>query len=181
MEHWVVRNIQEEQKILKLEDNYKYKSMGIFSRSRTLKSTDKKKKQSGGFLNGIIDGAVGTGKYAKTDEQKQKKKESRTLPSRLGGLRLKKYNRSMAFRFNDNKNRIEVGDSFVMNKLPEIVYLLADRSTTFRRAIGGTFDFSEREKLRRIIRKKRNRVQRMERQLGDGMEKKQQVYLKDLF
>ena len=87
----------------------------------------------------------------------------------------------MSFRFNDNKNRIEVGENFTMDKLPEMVYLLADGSRTFRKAVGGTFDFSDRDQLRRVIRKKRNRVQKIERQLNDGNERRQQIYLKDLF
>jgi hypothetical protein len=156
--------------------------MVIFpSKSRTLTNNDPADKGETKKKGGLLAGLFGSDKYRKTPEQKAEEQEARSLPSRLGSLRLKKYNRSMSFRFNDNKNRIEVGDGFAMNKLPEIVYSLADGSTTFRRAIGGTFDFSEREKLRRIIRKKRNRVQKMERQLIDGMEKKQQVYLKDLF
>jgi hypothetical protein len=159
--------------------------MGIFSsKSRTLENTDEEQqdvKKRSGFLSSIIDGGLGTGKYAKSDEQKQEEVESRSLPSRLGGLRVKRYNRSMSFRFNDNKNRIEVGENFTMNKLPEVVYSLADGSTIFRKAIGGGFDFSEREKLRRIIRKKRNKMQKIERQLTDGNERRQQVYLKELF
>jgi len=159
--------------------------MGFFSsKNRTLENTEDKQninKKKSGFFGNIIDGLVSAGKYAKTDEQKQEEREAKSLPNRLGILRLKKYNRSMSIRFNDNKNRIEVGENFTMDKLPEIVYLLADGSRTFRKAIGGTFDFSDREKLRRIIRGKRNTVRKMERRLSEGNERRQQVYLKDLF
>ena len=151
--------------------------MGLLTKSRTLSDDTEEKKGKGGFLNGLLR----MGKYAKTDAQKQEIKNSRSLPSRLGELRLKRYNRQMSFRFNDNKNRIEVGENFTMNKLPEIIYLLADGSTIFRKAIGGSFGLSEREKLRRIIRRKRNRIQKMERRLNNGVENRQQVYLKDLF
>jgi len=115
--------------------------MGIFTRkNRTLENTNEEEvpKKKGGLLDAFL----GTGKYAKTEEQKKEMAESKTLQSRLGKLRIKKCNRAMSFRFNDNKNRIEVGEKFEMNQLPGIIYLLADGSTVFRRSIGGIFDLS---------------------------------------
>ncbi len=129
---------------------------------------------------GIINGLLRTGKYAKTDEQRQAEKEAKSLPNKLENLYLKKCNNQISFRF-DNNNRIEVGENFTMDKLPDIIYLLAEGSTPFRREIKGGFDFSEREKLRRIIRKKRNKIQKIERQLNGRNKRKHQVCLKELF
>ncbi len=134
-------------------------------------------KKKGGFLSALF----ASDKYRKSPEEREAEKEKKQLSSRLGNLKIKRYNRSMNFRYNDNKKRIEVGENFEMKKLPEIVYLLADGSTVFRRDIGGRFDLKDREELRRIIRRNKNKVRKMERALNEGNERRQVIYLKELF
>ena len=69
--------------------------------------SEKKKK------GGLISAGLGLGKYEKTEEQKIEAKESRSLPSRLGELKIKKYNRPMSFRYNKNKKELKLGMIFL--------------------------------------------------------------------
>ena len=68
-----------------------------------------------------------------------------------------------------------------MNKLPEIIYSLVDRSTIFRNDVGGIFSLKNRNDLERIIRKNRHKIKKIEEKLRRGNERKQQVFLNKLF
>jgi len=160
--------------------------MGLFSKNRTLTvdsgqgkegGQEGQEKKKGGFLSALL----GSGKYRKSSEEKGEEKERKQLSGRLGQLKLKKYNRLMGFRYNDNKKRIEVGENFEMKKLPEIVYSLASGSTVFRRDIGGRFDLKDRDELKIIIRRSRRRVFKMEEKLKEGNERRQKIALQKLF
>ncbi len=122
-----------------------------------------------------------TGKYAKSEEQKQEEKEKKTLYSRFEKIKLKRYNKSMSPRYNDNKKRFEVGEDFQLKELSNIIRSLSRHSNILRQDIDGEFYRQDRDDMSRAIRKKRNKVQKMERQLRDGNEKRQQIYLKELF
>ncbi len=112
-----------------------------------------------------LDALLGTGKYAKTEEQKQKAKEKKSLGGRFENVKLKRYNKEMNYRYNDDKKRIEVGEDFELRQLPDIVYSLATTSTIFRRDTGGRFDRMDREEMERAIRKRRATVKRMNKKL----------------
>jgi len=160
--------------------------MRLFSKNRTLTADsgqgeeggqEEQEKKKGGFLSALL----GSDKYRKSSEEKEEEKERKQLPGRLGRLKLKKYNRLMGPRYNDNKKRIEVGENFEMKKLPEIIYSLAGGSTVLRRDIGGRFDLKDRNELKRIIRRSRRRVFKMEERLKEGNERRQKVALQKLF
>ncbi len=129
-----------------------------------------------------LDALFATGKYAKTEEQKQEEKEKRTLGSRFKNIKLKKYNKTINSRYNDDKKRIEVGDGFELRQLPDIVYSLAKGSITFRKDIGGEFDRRDRDRMQRMIRKRRVTVKRMNKKLFHNArgEKHQVVRLGEL-
>ena len=154
--------------------------MGFFSKSRTLETTEdepEKLEKKGGLMNALL----GTGKYARTDEQKQEEQEARSLSSRLEKINIKKYKRQMAFRFNDDKNRIEVGDDFTMDKLPDIIYSLVGRNIVFKRAVGGLFGLKDQRELQRVIRTKRNTIRKIEQKLNSDNERKRVISLERLF
>ncbi len=137
------------------------------------------KKTSGNPLDALL----GTGKYGKTEEQKQNEKEKKTLYRRFENIKLKKYDREMNYRYNDNKKRIEVGEGFELRQLPGIIYSLSKASTIFRKDIGGRFDRVDREEMERAIRKRRATVKWMNKKLFHNArgERQQQVEIRRLF
>ena len=130
-----------------------------------------------------LDALLRTGKYAKTEEQKLEEKERKSLRSRFENIKLKKYDREMSYRYNDNKKRIEVGDSFDFKQLPGIIYSLAQTSLVFKKDIGGRFDLADKHKVEKTVRRKRYIIKRMNKKLFHNPrgEKHQVVKLGELF
>jgi len=158
--------------------------MGLFfKKSRTLESTEQEEnaeeqsQSKGGFINGLL----GLGKYAKTEEEKEEARLAGTLAVRLGDLKIKKYKDSRPPKYNKDKHRLEVGADFDFKTLPDLIYSIAKKSSVFRSRIGGRFDRRDREVLRYVIKHRRNRLRRMERQLNQRNEDYCVVSLSKLF
>ena len=103
------------------------------------------------------------------------------LKKRLARLKLKRYRRDMEPRFNEDKNRIEVGNDFDLSDLPEIVYNFAQRKNVFRKLIGGRFDLRDRERLRYYLKKHPHKLMRVRRKLNRPDEKRCKIALAELF
>jgi hypothetical protein len=129
----------------------------------------------------ILDAALGTGDYAKTPEEKEEVRASRTLPVRLGNLKIKKYKNSRLPQYNNKKNRLEVGEDFDFRTLPNLIYSTAKRNYPFRGSIGGRFSIHDRDALKIIMNNNRYKVSQVKRKLNHRDENRCVASLNDLF
>ena len=132
-----------------------------------------------------LDALFKTGQYRqeKSDsgDGNLEKASQEILKKRLAKLKLKKYRKDMEPRFNEDKNRIEVGNDFDLSDLPEIVYNFAQRKNVFRKLIGGRFDLRDRERLRYYLKKHPHKLMRVRRKLNRPDEKRCKIALAELF
>ena len=162
--------------------------MGFFGIFKDKKNRDLESSREGGSDKNpsgfdLVGGLTGTGRYAKTDEEKDEAKENKTLKIRLGDLKIKKYKNNRLPRYNDahTKQRFEVGVDFDFRTLPNLIYSTAKRNGTFRSKIGGRFSTSDRDELKRIMQKNSYTVKKMKRQLDHRDEGHCKVNLSELF
>ncbi len=161
--------------------------MGFFSilfgtnKNRTLENREdnSQSKQSGGF--DLVGGLTGTGKYAKTNEEKEEIRLSRTLKVRLGDLVIKKYKDNRLPKYNDNKHRLEVGVDFNLRTLPNLIYSNARRNSIFRNKIGGRFSIQDRDALKMVMKHNSYAVRKMKQKLNQRNENRCKVSLGMLF
>ncbi len=132
-----------------------------------------------------LDALFKTGQYRQEKSDSEggnlEKASQEILKKRLAKLKLKKYRRDMEPRFNEDKNRIEVGNDFDLSDLPEIVYNFAQRKNVFRKLIGGRFDLRDRERLRYYLKKHPHKLTRARRRLNRPDEKRCKIALAELF
>ena len=159
---------------------------GQYSKDKTMEGVPGQEKQENN-RRGIapLDALFKTGQYKQKNNNLEagdlEKVLQEIFKKRLAKLKLKKYRRDMKPRFNEDKNRIEVGNDFDLSELPEIIYNFAQKKTIFHRLIGGRFDLRDKERLRRYLKKHPHKLTRAMRRLSRPDEKRCKIALAELF
>jgi len=155
--------------------------MGFFGIFKDKKNRDLESENVESKKHSLMDAALGTGDYKKTEEELAEKKEVESLKGRIGELRIKRYKSEQTPTYDDNKKRLKIGQSFNLKNLPELIYKIANRSGDFRRDIGGRFDLKDRDELKFVMKHNRYAVSKMKQKLNHRDEGKCKVDLSGLF